>query len=186
MIPATQKKLREAKFFLDLLKQEGRVPIWQAAEEPAEFYFNAFVSAARSVTYALQAEEKDRYDAWYPEWLSSRPEADRVALKRFNDERVKIVHRTGAELSSRNTLTAYHEVFPLTAPHSHSHSYFALTGKPPPASNAKVGTLQLICRFSDDTESTACDAAHEYVAVLDALVADFVRQHQGGAINVRT
>jgi hypothetical protein len=176
MIPATFKKLREAKFFLVLLEEEQRVPILKAIEEHSEFYFNAFVSAGRNVTFALQAEEKAKYKAWFPSWESRRSEAERLTLKQFSAERVKIVHRTGSELSSRNVLTPDRDrVAPTSA---ESYAYYMMTRRPHPGSDAKVGTLQLICRFSDNTEVVAADAAHTYFAVLESLVTDFVRQYK--------
>jgi hypothetical protein len=176
MIPATQKKLRETKFFLALLEEEGRVPVMRAIEEHAEFYFSALVSAGRSVTFALQSEEKAKYDAWFPGWLTSRSETERLSLRRFNEERVKIVHRAGAELSSRNVLTPYRD---FGAPSRYeSKAYYIMTRMLYPESEMKIGTLQLICRYSDDTEAIAVDAAREYVAVLESLIDDFVRHFQ--------
>jgi hypothetical protein len=61
MIDATQRKLREAQFFLRKLHEESRRLARNDPEESA-FYLSAFLSAARSVTFALQAEEKEKYD----------------------------------------------------------------------------------------------------------------------------
>lgn len=178
MIPATEKKLRETKFFLAHLEQQERTPIGEAKAEHAEFYFNALVSAGRSVTFVLQSEAKITYDAWYPSWLSSRSEADRLILKRFNEERIKVVHNTGAELSSRSALTPYDEVFP---PSSNASVPHIIARMQHPMTDAKVGTSQLVCRFSDDTEAAATDAARKYVALLEALVAAYVRDRTGVA-----
>jgi hypothetical protein len=54
-------KLGEADFFLEKLRSCG-VSIWEA-----NFYFSAFVSAARSVTFALQAVMNDQpeFAVWY-------------------------------------------------------------------------------------------------------------------------
>ena len=53
------KKLREAEFFLRHL--EGAVDAHVSADNPevAEFYFSAFLSAARSVTFTLEAESPE-------------------------------------------------------------------------------------------------------------------------------
>ncbi len=55
MIEAAQKKLREAWFFLSHLETENRRAV---RNEPEAFdhFMSAFVSAARSVTFALQVE----------------------------------------------------------------------------------------------------------------------------------
>ena len=176
MIPATQKKLREAKFFFAHLEQQARIPVWKATVEHAEFYFNALVSACRSVTFALQSESKVTYDAWYPNWLAARSTAEKLTLKRFNDERVKIVKRTGAKLTSRNILTPYDEVFPPTGDESPAYIMARIRH---PRSAATVGTLELICRFSDGAEAPAIDAAREYIELLDVLIADFCQYYRG-------
>lgn len=177
MLPATHKKLREAKFFLACLEQQERVPVWKANAEHAEFYFNAFVSAGRSVTWTLQNEEKAKYEAWWPGWLAGRPAAEQLTMKRFNDERTEIVHRTGAEVSSRNALTPHDEVFPPTGNESVAYIMSRIGNL---GSDAKVGTLQLMCRFRyDGTEAPVVDAAREYFVVLERLVADIVRKLQG-------
>ena len=54
MIEATLKKLREAKFFLSLLNRESQKTV-RNGPESFEFYLNAFLSAARSVTFALRS-----------------------------------------------------------------------------------------------------------------------------------
>ena len=66
-IPKTQKKLRETRFFFSRLRKKGEAFVGDPEE--FEFYLSAFLSAGRSVTFALQAEEKARYDSWYPGWV---------------------------------------------------------------------------------------------------------------------
>jgi hypothetical protein len=61
-IPQTQKKLREAHFFLARQQERARgIP----APEEFEFSLSAFLSAARSVTFALHQEKKEQYNAWF-------------------------------------------------------------------------------------------------------------------------
>lgn len=62
MIAATQKKLREARFFLGFLRRRDRVT--PPEREEFEFYLSAFLSAARSVTFALENEEAAKYKEW--------------------------------------------------------------------------------------------------------------------------
>jgi hypothetical protein len=57
-------KLAEADFFLEKMKSCS-ASIWEL-----NFYFSAFVSAARSVTFALQAVMNDQ--AGFAEWYSKR------------------------------------------------------------------------------------------------------------------
>ena len=60
MIEATQKKLGEAQFFFYRLLNEAQKPV-RSEPEIFEFYLSAFLSAARSVTFVLQYEEKTKY-----------------------------------------------------------------------------------------------------------------------------
>ena len=101
MIPATKKKLTEAQFFFDLLSTEGR-PL--AYGDHFDFYLSAFLSAGRSVTYVLQKEEKEPYDAWHPDWEQNCISTDEQALLDFmNHQRVSTIHRTGAEFHLSHT-----------------------------------------------------------------------------------
>ena len=85
-IPATRKKLREARFFLEKLRDEVKsIP---RDPELFEFYLSAFLSAGRSVTFVLQAEEKDKYDTWYRSWVQALPPEDRQVLALMNEQRV--------------------------------------------------------------------------------------------------
>ena len=55
-IPKTEKKLREAKFFLGKLVAEASTE--RLDREDFEFYLNGLLAAGRSVTFALQFEQK--------------------------------------------------------------------------------------------------------------------------------
>jgi hypothetical protein len=69
-----EEKLREAEFFLDALRAASRLTF------QAKCYFSAFVSAARSVTLALQATMNgiDGFSAWY-EQAQTRLKLDPLA-----------------------------------------------------------------------------------------------------------
>jgi hypothetical protein len=100
MIEATQDKLDEARFFLRRLRREADKTSTSEEEEPdATFghYFSAFVSAARSVPYALQAEEKEKYDAWIDQWDASLGPEDKDLLKFMHQRRLDEIHRKGAK-----------------------------------------------------------------------------------------
>jgi hypothetical protein len=53
-IPQTLKKLREARFFLALMKNTAKLTNFE--REDFEFYLNAFLSAGRSVTFCLSSD----------------------------------------------------------------------------------------------------------------------------------
>jgi len=63
-IEATRRKLSEAEFFLRKLTTHQQ-QVFQNEPEAFGFYLSAFLSAARSVSFVLQAEQKERYDAWF-------------------------------------------------------------------------------------------------------------------------
>jgi hypothetical protein len=74
-IPETERKLREAAFFLPLMTAEERKA---ARPEPEAFgfYLSAFLSAGRSVTFVLQKEAGGElvYRPWHDAWAAHRGE----------------------------------------------------------------------------------------------------------------
>jgi hypothetical protein len=91
-IPATLKKLREAQFFMSKLQHWCSCAEAGSTEE-AEFYFSAFLAAARSVTNVLKAEEPEKYVAWSPNWRGARSDRERFLLQRFVDARNRALKR---------------------------------------------------------------------------------------------
>ncbi len=52
------------------------------------------------MSFALQAEQKESYDCWYPAWSQGEISLEERTLLGFmNGQRVNEVHRTGAELT---------------------------------------------------------------------------------------
>lgn len=82
-----EEKLREAEFFLDKLNSADSLSL------ESKFYFSAFVSAARSITLALQAtlNETDGFVAWY-EQAQARLKLDPIA-RFFIEIRNDSVHK---------------------------------------------------------------------------------------------
>lgn len=82
-----EEKLREAGFFLDKLGSAGPL------SHESKFYFSAFVSAARSITLALQVtlSDTDGFSAWY-EQAQARMKLDPIA-KYFVEVRNDSVHK---------------------------------------------------------------------------------------------
>lgn len=91
--PAADKKLREAAFFVAKLRESDGAP--NLAAEAFDFYLSAFLSAARSVTFVIQAEHKPIYDAWFPVWLGNLLSAERELMDLIKDER-NLALKTGA------------------------------------------------------------------------------------------
>lgn len=74
-IPRTERKPREARFFLGWMHKAKESLALD--REDFDFYLSAFLSAGRSVTFCLQNENKERYDAWFLAWRDALPETDR-------------------------------------------------------------------------------------------------------------
>jgi len=99
-IEATKTKLAEAEFFYRKLSSVQQ-RVFSNEPEAFGFYLSAFLSAARSVSLVLQAEQKQKYDEWFTGWKQSLPGDDQALLTNFNEQRVATIHRTGAEVTHR-------------------------------------------------------------------------------------
>ena len=96
-VPQIQKKLREAKFFLGHMRIESARST-RLDREHFEFYFSAFLTAARSVTGFF---EKKKQKAWWSQWRThkDRTDHDRQLLNRMTKQRDNEVHEEGADVS---------------------------------------------------------------------------------------
>ena len=81
-IPKIQKKLCEAKFFLNHMMQSARST--RLDHEHLEFYLSAFLSAARSVTDFF---EKRNQEAWWSQWRANRSPDDLQLLNQMTKQR---------------------------------------------------------------------------------------------------
>ncbi len=93
------EKLKEADFFLDQMQETGR------DGQAIRYYFSAFSSAARSVTFVIQSvgrsRELNEFDGWYENvqvQLKNNPLA-----KYFHDIRTEI-QKTGFNPINRGTV----------------------------------------------------------------------------------
>lgn len=166
MIPATKKKLAEAQFFFDLLSTEGR-PL--APGDHFDFYLSAFLSAGRSVTLVLQKEEKEPYDAWFPDWIRNRISADEQALLEFmNNQRVSTIHETGAEFHVSHTEIPMAQ-FMQEVSHRGWQMFIhqGVPGTRPPNQIGKVRTFPAL-----DNQDVVV-ASREYLDLLCRLVSEF-------------
>jgi hypothetical protein len=99
MYPVTERKLREARFFLRKLQEKAQAVVGDPEE--FGFYLSALLSAGRSVTFALQVENKDGYDAWFPVWFEKQNQQDQDLFKFMNNQRVKEVHQGAADVDKQ-------------------------------------------------------------------------------------
>src|SRR5712692_1866886 len=115
-VPNAKKKLREAEFFLGHLRTAW--PTANLADESFDFYLSAFLSAARSVTWVLQAEHKSAYDAWFPRWGDALSGDDKALLQFLKNERNDVL-KTG--MTSRDATTEPMHAFEFMATTSPDH-----------------------------------------------------------------
>lgn len=102
------RKLREAEYFLREIGRRSRDYQPNEHAEIGRYYISAFLSAARSVTMVMQAEQKFcDWEPWFAAWRAERSEADRALLRFMNGQRVAEVHREGAEVEVRAEFVDY-------------------------------------------------------------------------------
>jgi hypothetical protein len=171
MIDVTQKKLREARFFAQMLGKVNREPVRNEPEE-FEYYLSAFLSAARSITFALQHEEKDKYDAWFPAWFNSRSPEDQTLLQDMK------IHRNFVQKEGGPEMNVEWEFIPVTEIRTENHGHPAYgfhwygdPGTPPPT----VGMPVYSFKGSGDEVTSACQ---RYLQLLDKLVREFIEAHK--------
>jgi hypothetical protein len=168
MIDATQKKLREARFFAQMLGKVNRQPGLNEPEE-FEFYLSGFLSAARAVTFTLQYEAKDKYDAWSPAWFSSRGPEDQALLKDMITHRNSVQKRGGAETDQDWVYIPVTETrIRMENRHpSYGFHWYGPPETPPPT----FGTLVFSFKGSGCEVISACE---KYLTILDSLVREFI------------
>ena len=163
----TLKKLREAKFFFRCLCQKaGSLSL---ENEEFDFYLSAFISASRSVTFVLQAEQNKLYDIWLPEWMSAQTTEDQELLDFMNAQRVKVIHESGAETK---TELEYVPVSKLNMG-QRSHPVCGIHWSGPPGTpEPRLGT-HIYFFERDGTKEKATQTCSQYIQLLERLVQDF-------------
>jgi hypothetical protein len=173
MIPETQRKLNEALFFFKLLYGLTQGPDYD--QEEFGYYLSAFLSAARSVTWVLQVEDKDHYDAWYPGWEGRLAEADHKLWRFMNDQRVAEVHQDGANLDTTLEWRPVRRVFGMPG-RALAHSIIiAPPGSPPVQEGVPIHRFRI-----GDSAVDVRDACATYLNLLKALVREFIAVHTTG------
>ena len=181
LIDRTQKKLRKAQFFLGNLGHESRVP--GNEHEAFDHYLSAFLSAARSVTFALQIEDKERYDRIFPKWQNNLANEERDMLKHMNEQRVAEVHNKGAKTTVEWEMVPMIEVRDTRNRPGNSiwgfHVY-ALPGTEPNKIGRQVHYFEL-----GGTKVKVTETCNQYLDLLENLVREIVQAHEAGCHNDR-
>ncbi len=170
-IAKTQKKLRETQFFLAKLAAEASTE--RLDREDFEFYLSALLAAGRSVTFALQFEQKPLYDGWFPRWKAALT-ADDADLFDF----MKAQRNTALKEGEAKTDVTV-EFIPVTElrrpPGTHPAYGFHWFGPPgvrPPSVGVKVHRFEVSGRKEE-----VLAVCRRYVNLLEILVASFVAAH---------
>jgi len=172
MIEATQRKLREAQFFLGHLVTEGQKAV---RNEPQAFgfYLSAFLSAARSVIFALQYEEKAKYDEWFLQWLGNLTSEDQNLFKFLKDQRNYEQKRGGADVAVVWEYVPVTQVRTERPTHpAYGFHWFGPPGTPPPLVGIPVHLFE-----SSHGKQEVTSACQRYLGLLARLVEDFLQAH---------
>jgi hypothetical protein len=175
LIEATQDKLAEARFFLRKLQDEVGKAIRQ---DPAAFghYLSAFISAARSVPWVLQNEEKAKYDAWLPKWDDRLTNEERELLKFTNQRRVDETKRKGADTSVNWKYVSIYELPTEQYRMFEGSAVFPpLTLKDARLSPPAVGFP--VHSFEQGDKPNVLETCKSYLAYLEKFVEAFVKAH---------
>lgn len=169
-IPMTQKKLREARFFLQHLQRVGPQPVRNDPEH-FDFFMSAFLSAARSVTFALHNEQTRHYGEWFPSWLDRRSEEDRSLLGFMKKQ------RNVAQKKGEVQLETEFEYVPISRLERNNGYDFYFAG-PPGTPEPLIGVPRQSFFGNSDSAILRCEC---YIVLLEELVAEFVRDRLGAA-----
>jgi hypothetical protein len=161
LIPKTQRKLRETKFFMGKLMQEAQTT--KLDKEDFEFLLSAFLTAGRSVRDVLRNEHRS-YRAWYqPGWKTKLRSEESQLFDFMQKQRNIEVHRLGAETQESI------EMIPLAHASGNSPLYAAYAD-----TGAEIGQKVYYVKINGKHEK-ALDVCRRYLDLLLRLVDDFDR-----------
>jgi hypothetical protein len=169
MLDRTRKKLREAEFFLWLMTWEEL-----AGELDAdEFCLSAFLSAARSVTFAMSKDHEAKAEVWTTDWIGRLPAEDRALMAFFVQQRNKVQKQGTIDLEPTVTIVTL-------AQFSHEFLHggrgsFRTIGTPGLQDSMYEKTETRFAGRTGDRVDVVC---RRYLDLLKTLVADFEREHR--------
>lgn len=166
-IPNTERKLREAAYFLQCLSERASAPV----RDPEEVLhlLSAFLSAGRSVTFVLQAEAKDAYDSWFPGWRDRLSTEEQQLLYTMNQQRVSELKKAGADVRAELRHVPITEIRVSDPRHpAYGFHWFGPPGTPPPT----LGRVDHFFELGDGPEPVA-SGCRRYYSVLERLVIEF-------------
>ena len=167
-LSAAEKKLREARFFLDRMREQELRAFGD--KEPFDFYLSAFLNGARTVQYRMVHEAARAglsYKRWREGWEGAHQSAANL-IKFLVRDRDMEVHERG---SGRSAGT---ESIESGDSYSDSSGTVFVSGPPgvPPA------TTRTRYEFTvNDTTRTVTETCTEYVNLIGQMLADFRSEH---------
>ncbi len=173
MVAATERKLREAQFFLRHLAAEGKRPV-RNDPEAFEFFLSAFLGAGRSVTFVLQHEAKASYDAWFPGWFSALSEDDQALFNDLKDQRNFVQKRGGAEVESEWEFVPLHLLPTEGRVPALGFTWSYMPGTEPPSVGIPVHSFASEGR----SQRKVLPTCERYASLLGTLVESFIQGHQ--------
>jgi hypothetical protein len=182
MIEKAQRKLREARFFYNLLNSARRdlremAPRLSTDDPEAfRFYFSAFIQSARSVPWAIGKEEPDKWKEWEPKWKAKLSEEERKLLKFTNDLRLDEAKRGGADLPEELVEVAVQAAIDKRPP-----TYWERDGLVSGSRSIQIVTrkeLRPTYYFEDNAGKEEITAFCErYLKFLERTVTNFIREN---------
>ena len=172
----THRKLNEAQSCYHLLRKHEGFTQSNIIEKPEEFHnsLSAFLSAARSVTFVLQAEQRQAYQAWFPGWQNGLNPDEKQLFKFFNNQRIEEVHKLGADLIEEKEAIPVTELIPddrLHPAYQYGVTESAPVGTPPSMVYRRFYYFKI-----QETRKRVTAWCQEYLTLLERLVQEF-EQH---------
>jgi hypothetical protein len=165
MIELTKARLEEARSLLSKLLAERSKQVQHATPTASrEFWLllNGFITAARSVRWALQKEETQRYDAWSASWDATLTEDEKEIFRRVTNMRNSIEKEGHPGLVARREWVDIPE-----NPHPVAglqYSGLPEWGRP---------RTEIDVYYVEGTNRQVLSICEQYVAILTRMVDDF-------------
>jgi hypothetical protein len=169
MIELTKARLAGAQSLLTKLQNEQFRQVQQASPTASSEFFsllNSFITAARSVRWVLQSEEKEKYDAWSASWQASLSDDEKEIFSLMTDMRNSIEKLGHAGIEARReqvTIPDNPDPFSGT-----QHFNLPEWGRP---------TTMIDVYYVKGTDREVLSVCKQYVAILTRLINDFEQQH---------
>jgi hypothetical protein len=163
----TDKKLREAEFFLGQLIAEN-LRVMNRQPEVADFYLSAFFIAARSVTFILRIENPDEYELRSRNWFARLSAEERDLMDFFANQR-NTVQKEGAADGTFMTVSLIEFMQDVYRRGGNVLGADGVSATPqPPFTKSET-------EFEDRPDTSIDAGCRTYLGLLRQLVAEFER-----------